>query len=236
MPHMKRIFAMGAFTGAFALLICAPGRAQQRQNCTGNQDEAVDCFVTNGVSTGLLAVPKGMSFSQYKSYGIAISKVLQTPSAAIFLLGMAGAVADAAPPVNFNGLANQAAQDAFVNAIVAAGLKDGIITLPAETTTTQIEMFARELTASMTVSSGVTISPGGFLRMLDGYIIAATQTNGTINWTQVTTNIATLVTALQTTGLIKLPAPITVANVEAFALDAANAIVAYKTATGKAHL
>jgi hypothetical protein len=233
MPHIRRILAMGVSACVFVLLMSAPSQAQQ---CIGTQDGAVDCFVKNAVSTGLLAVPKGMTMTQYKSYGVAISKIMQTPSAAVFLLGMAGAAADAAPPVNFNGAANQAAQDAFVNAIVAAGLKDSIIALPAETTSSQLEMFARELTASMAGSSGVTISPGGFLRMLDGYMIAATQTNGTINWTQVTTNIATIVTALNTTGLIKLPAPITVANIESFALDAANAIVAYKTATGKAHL
>jgi hypothetical protein len=233
MSHIKRVLAMGVSVAVFVLLTCASGQAQ---GCAGNQNEAVDCFVKNAVTTGLLALPSGMTMAQYKSYGVAISKIMQTPSAAIFLLGMAGAAADAAPPVNFNGVANQAAQDAFVNAIVAAGLNDGVIALPAGTTSAQLEMFARELTVSMAGSSGVTISPGGFLRMLDGYIVAATQTNGTINWTQVTTNIATLVTALETTGLIKLPAPVTVANVEQFALDAANAIVAYKTATGKAHL
>jgi hypothetical protein len=234
MPHIKRVLAMGVSVGVFALLICAPGQAQRQ--CSGSQDQAVDCFVNNAVSTGLLAVPSGMTLSQYKSYGVAVSKVMQAPSAAIFLLGMAGAVADAAPATNADGTANQAAQDAFVNAIIAAGLKDNIITLPAETTSTQIEMIARELTVSMAGNSGVTISPGGFLRALDGYILAATPANGTINWLQVTTNITTLVSGLQTMGLIKLPAGITAANVEQFALDTATAIVVYKTATAKAHL
>jgi hypothetical protein len=234
MPHIKRVLAMGVSVGVFALLICAPGRAQQQ--CNGNQDEAVDCFVKNAVTTGLLAIPKGMTMTQYKSYGVAISKIMQTPSAAIFLLGMAGAAADAVPPTNADGSANQAAQDTFVNAIVAAGLKNSIIALPPETTSTQLDMFARELTASMAGSSGVTISPGGFLRMIDGYILAATPANGTINWLQVTTNVTSLVSALQTTGLIKLPSGITIANVEQFALDTATAIVVYKTATAKAHL
>ncbi|MFZ0821932.1 MAG: hypothetical protein WAM91_17855 [Candidatus Acidiferrales bacterium] len=233
MPFTKRILSVSVFVCAFGLLICRPGVAQ---SCAGTQDGAVDCFVKNAVTTGLLAVPTGMTMSQYKSYGIAVSKVMQTPSAAMFLLGMAGAAADAAPPTNADGSANQAAQDALVNAIVTAGLNDGMIALPSEATSNQLEMFARALTASMSGSSVVTISPGGFLRVLDGYTLAATQTNGTINWLTVTTNITSLVGALQTTGLIKLPAGITLANVEQFALDAASAIVVYKTATGKAHL
>jgi hypothetical protein len=233
MLHIKRIFTISVFTGVFALLVSAPGNAQQ---CAGSQDGAVDCFVRNGVSTGLLALPPGMTMTQYKSYGVAVSKVMQSPSAAVFLLGMAGAAADAIPPTNADGSANQAAQDTLVNAIITAGLNDNIIALPTETTAAQFQQIARSLTQGMTGNPGVTISPGGFLRALDGYTLAATQTNGTINWLTVTTSITSLVNMLQTTGLIKLPPGTTLANVQQFALDTASAIVAYKTATNKATL
>jgi hypothetical protein len=228
MRHIKRVLIMGVL----GLLVSLRGHAQ----CQVNQDAAVNCFVKNGVSTGLLAVPPGMTMTQYKSYGIAVSKVLQMPSSAVFLLGMAGATADAIPGLNANGTANQPAQDAFMNALIAAGLKDSIIALPAETTTAQLEQFARDLTAGMTGNAGVTISPGAFLRALDGYILAATSSSGTVDWLKVAASITSLVSALQTTGLMKLPSSITLANVQQFALDTSTAIVVYKTATGRAHL
>ncbi len=232
MRHIKQILIMSVFVGAVGLLTSATGHAQ----CAGSQNEAVDCFIKNGVSTGLLAVPKGMTMAEYEAYGVSISKVLQSPSAAIFLLGMASAAADAVPPTNADGTEDLAAQNTFVNAIIAAGLKDEIITLPTQTTSAQIEEFARELTLGMAGNAGVTISPGAFLRALDGYILAATSTTGTVNWLQVTANITSLISALQTTGLMKLPAGITAANVQQFAVDTATAIVVYKVATGKAHL
>jgi hypothetical protein len=232
MRAIKRVLVIGVFVGVIGLLMSVSGQAQ----CTQNQNEAVDCFIKNGVSTGLLALPKGMTMSQYEAYGVSVSKVLQSPPTAIFLLGMASAAADAIPPTNADGTENLAAQNAFVNAIIAAGLKEDIITLPAQTTSAQIEEFARELTLGMAGNAGVSISPGAFLRALDGYVLAATSSSGTVNWLQVTTSIASLVSALQTTGLMKLPSTITAANVQQFALDTANAIVAYKVATGKAHL
>jgi hypothetical protein len=228
MRHINRIIV----TGVFGLLISVPSHAQ----CQQSQDAAVNCFVKNAVSTGLLVLPSGMTMSQYKSYGVAVSRVLQTPSAAIFLLGMAGATADAVPPTNADGTANQPAQDAFVNAMITAGLKNSIIALPSETSAAQLELFARELTWNMTGNAGVTISPGGFLRALDGYILAATSSSGTVDWLKVTASITSLVNALYTTGLMKLPAGVNVSNVQQFALDTANAIAVYKQATGKAHL
>jgi hypothetical protein len=233
MRRIKRIVITGVFVSIFGLLMSQPGIAQ---SCTGNQDDAVDCFIRNAVSTRLLVIPKGMTMTQFKSYGVAISKVLQSPPAAVFLLGMAGAIADAIPPSNLDGTVNQAAQDAFVNAIITAGLRDGIINLPVETTSAQLEQFARELTAGMTSNGGVSISPGAFLRVLDVYIVAATPLSGPVNWSQVTTNINILVSGLQTAGLIRLPASVTLSSIEQFALDTANAIEVYKLATGKAHL
>ncbi len=234
MRHINRRLVMVLLGGAFGLLMSAPGHAQQ--DCSASQNGAVNCFVKNGVSTGLLVLPSGMTLTQYQSYGVAVSSVMQSPASAVFLLGMAAAAADAIPPTNVDGTANLAAQTTLVNAIVTAGLNDSVITLPAQTTTAQFQQLAVQLTTNMTGNPGVTISPGGFLRALDGFIIAATSSAGTINWLQVTTNITSLVSALQTTGLIKLPTGTTLANVEQFALDTANAIVVYKTATGKAHL
>jgi len=184
----------------------------------------------------LMIPPKGMTISQFKAYGVAVSKVVQSPSAMVFLLGMAGATADAVPPTNADGTANQAAQDAFVNAVVSAGLNDGIIALPPETTPAQLEQFARDLTAGMAANSGVTISPGAFLRALDGYIVAATLSNGTVNWQQVGTSISNLLGALAAAGLMKLPANITISNIQQFALGTAAGIQQYKQATGRANL
>jgi hypothetical protein len=235
MRLINRILSINLFAVVIALMVSAPGYAQQRSNCTGNADLAVDCFVSNGVSVGLLEVPSGMTLGQYKSYGVAVSKVMQTPSAAVFLLGMAAAAADAAPGKNLDGTLNQAAQDTLVNAIISAGLNNNIIALPAESTTSQVQQIARSITQGMSGNPGVMISPGAFLRLLDGYTTAATS-GGVINWAAVTTNISGLVNMLQTTGLIKLPTGITLANVQQFAVDTAHGIVAYKTATNKLSL
>jgi hypothetical protein len=235
MRYTNRILAMSLIAAMFALMVSAPGHAQQRQQCTGNSDQAVNCFVSNGVSVGLLELPSGMTLTQYKSYGVAVSKVMQTPSAAVFLLGMAAAAADAGPATNVDGSANQSAQDNLVNAIVSAGLNNSIITLPSEATVAQVQQIARSITQGMTGNPGVMISPGAFLRTLDAYTISATS-GGVTNWTAVTANISGLVNMLQATGLIKLPAGITLANVQQFAIDTAHGIVAYKTATNKPNL
>jgi hypothetical protein len=232
MRHIKRILVMGVFVGVLGLLTGVASHAQ----CTQNQNQAVDCFIKNGVSTGLLALPPGMTMSQYESYGVSVSKIMQSPSLAVFLLGVAGATADAIPPADANGTADQVAQNMFLYGILGAAMKDGIITLPAQTTSEQLVQFTRELAAGISENSGVTISAGAFLRALDGYIIAATSSSGVVNWSQVTASVASLTSALQSAGLIKLPANITLAHVQQFALDTANAIVAYEVATGRAHL
>lgn len=79
------------------------------------------------------------------------------------------------------------------------------------------------------------MSPGLALRVLDTYITSAT-TNGTVNWTQVNTNIAGLVNSLQSAGLLRLPANIKTTQLTAFAQSVAKAIYTYTQATGRTSL
>ena len=217
------------------LLVVVPAQAQKGV-CTLSPNAAVDCFVRNGVSTGLLAVPPGMNLAQYRAYGIAVSNVLQTPSTALFLLGTSGAVADAMPPANADGSPNQAAQEAAVNAIVDSALRNGLITLPQGVTGDQLKLFARNLCAAMPQNNGVNLSPGALLRLLDSFVVSATGAGGTVGWVQVSSSISPVVDGLISSGLLKLPAGVTANNVKQFALDVAMTIQDYKIATGRTKL
>jgi hypothetical protein len=217
------------------LMMSLPGNARADQ-CTSSQDAAVQCFAKNALSTSLLVVPPGMSTATYRSFVVAVSHTLQDPTTTVFLLGMAGAVADALPPSNADGSANQAAQDAAMNAIVDAGLKDGMFVLPAETTSDNLKLMARYIAGAMGQNSGVTVSPGTVFRILNSYIVAATSSTGTVDWLQATTNISKMVDGLISAGLLKLPAGISAGNVKQFAVDVASAIYQYTQATQKSTL
>jgi hypothetical protein len=239
---MKSIKA-ALILGAIALLAGIPAAAQMpsQLQCTGSQDAAVQCFVTNAVSTRLASIPSGMTLAQYQAYGVAVSKTFQTPTLLVFLIGMTSAVADALPPTNAQGNSDQSAQETAVNAVVAAGLKDKLFALPSEVSLTQLQQIAREMTGQVAQNSGLVISPGALLRTLDSYIVSATSTSsGTaaaaVNWLEVTTGLSTLVDNLMSTGLMKLPTGITLSDVKQFALDVCTAIEQYKQATQKAHL
>jgi hypothetical protein len=220
-------------SAAAAGMLAAPSaRAQQ---CTSTQDAAVECFVSNAVKTNLTSLRYGMSMAQFKAYGVSVSKILQSRETYLVLAGISAAVADAMPPTNANGSANSTAQDAALTSIVQAEVTNNLVTIPAESTQQDLIWFSEDMTNDMNQSGGILMSPGFMLRVIDGYVVAAT-TNGTVNWSQVDSNISGLVSVLQASGLLKLPSSLTAAQVTTFAESVAQIIVTYKTATGRTTL
>jgi hypothetical protein len=211
--------------------IAAP--AAHAQGCSSSQDAAVQCFVGNAVRTNLTSLRYGMTMSQFKAYGVAVSKILQAQQDYLALAGVASAIADAMPPTNADGSSNTAAQQAAVTAIVHAEIVDGLVTIPAEVNEQQMAWFALDMVTSMNETKGIILSPGFLLRITDSYIVTAT-TNGVVNWTTVNTNLASMVSSLSSAGLLKLPSSVTLAQAQTFSQGLAQAINNYKLATGRA--
>ncbi len=223
----------GVCLGAAITQAWTPG--VRAQSCVASQDAAVGCFVGNSVRTGLTSLRYGMTMSQFKAYGVAISKVLQAQQDYLVLAGLASAIADAMPPTNANGTANASAQQTAVNAVVHAEILCGLVTLPAGVNEQQAQWFSLDMVGSMNATQGIMLSPGFLLRVTDSYIVSATS-NGVVNWTQVNSQLASMVSGLSSAGLLKLPGSVTLANAQLFAQDLAQAIYAYKQATGKVSL
>lgn len=205
------------------------------QNCTSAPDAAVDCFVGDAVRAKLLTVQSGMTLAQFKAYGVSVSKIVQSPQASLAAVALASAVADAMPATNASGSANAAAQTAAVNSIVVAAIQDGFIVLPAETSQQDVEWFVADLVNAMNSPTGIVMSPGTMLRVIDSYVVSSTS-GGTVNWTEANTAIASMMQNLSTSGLLKLPTSVTAANATAFAQSLAQIISTYKIATGRASL
>ena len=148
---------------------------------------------------------------------------------------MAGAIADAMPATNADGTANPVAQTNAINAIVSAELGTRVITLPAETTQQDVIWLTTDLATQMNSSTGVLLSPGTLLRVIDGYIISQTS-NGVVNWTNVNTNLSQMIAGLAAGGMLRLPPSITTIQATNFATAIAQAIYNYKQATGKTTL
>jgi hypothetical protein len=128
-----------------------PLRAQG--GCASAPDAAVQCFVGNAVRTNLVTLQYGMTMTQFKAYGVSVSKIVQEQPTALAVVGLASAVADALPPTNANGSANPAAQTTAIDAIVDAGLADNILILPAETTAQDLKWFSLDLVNVMNTTS-----------------------------------------------------------------------------------
>jgi hypothetical protein len=205
------------------------------QNCEASQSAAVDCFVGYAVKTDLTSLRYGMNITQFKAYGVAVSKILQAEKDSVVLAGMASAVADAMPPTNASGSQNASAQQTAMDSIVQAETSCGLVALPAQVTQQQAEYFSLDLVSSMNSSGGIMLSPGFLLRVIDSYIVTGTS-GGTVNWTQVNTQLATMVSTLSSSGLLKLPASVPLASAQTFAQDLARAVYAYKQATGRTSL
>jgi hypothetical protein len=217
------------------LLTGFAGRVAQAQGCASGQDAAVECFVGNAVRTNLVTIQSGMTMSQFKQYGVSVSKIVQAQPTSIEAVALASAVADALPPTNANGTANLAAQSAAMNAIVDAGIANGFFTLPAETNAQDLKWFSLDLVRVMNVNNGILMSPGAMLRAIDSYVVTST-TNGTVNWTEANAGIATMMSNLASAGLLKLPATITPAEATQFAQALAQITYTYRTATGRSAL
>jgi hypothetical protein len=210
--------------------------AQSFIPCTVSQSAAVKCFVNNAVTTDILTMPAGMTATGYQNYAVAVLRIVQSTNTSVVLLGTTSAIADAMPPANENGMPNETAQANAINSIVGAEINAGLIVLPTQTTQAQLEMFAQQTAANMSGFTGVSLSPGSVLRLIDSYIITATSTSGTVNWTQVDASLVTAVNNLNSSGLMKLPSTVTQSQFTTFVENVAQAISTYKTATGKKSL
>jgi hypothetical protein len=218
-----------------ALGILAPAAGAQTRSCNASQDAAVQCFVASALRTDLTSLRYGMTTAQFQAYGVAVSKIVQAPQDYLVLAGLSGAIADAMPPANADGSSNVAAQQAAVNAIVGSEIATGLVTLPAEVSEQQMKWFALDLVASMDTTNGIMLSPGFLLRMTDSYVVTATS-GGVVNWTTANASLVAMVNSLSSAGLLKLPASVTIADAQTFAEDLAQAIYAYKVATGRTSL
>jgi hypothetical protein len=211
------------------------GRVAHAQGCTSGQDAAVECFVGNAVHTNLVTIQSGMTMSQFKQYGVSVSKIVQTQPTALAVVGLASAVADALPPTNADGTADVAAQTTAMNSIVDAGVANNFLSLPVETNAQDLKWLSLDLVRVMNVNNGILLSPGTMLRVIDSYVVSST-TNGTVNWTQANSGIAAMMTSLASAGFLKLPTTITPAEATQFAQSLAQVTYAYRTATGRSSL
>ena len=228
--NLKNIVLVGV-----CLLVVSAAPSLRAQSCSSGQDAAVQCFVGNAVRTNLVTLQYGMSMSQFKAYGVSVSKIVQQQPTALAVVGLASAVADALPPTNADGSANVAAQTAAINSIVDAGIANNFLTLPAETTSQDLKWFSLDLVNVMNTNNGILLSPGTMLRVIDSYVVTAT-VSGTVNWTQANSGILTMINNFATAGLLKLPATITTAQAIQFAQSLAQITYTYKTATGRTTL
>jgi len=217
------------------LLAAAAPPLRAQGGCASAPDAAVQCFVGNAVRANLVTVQYGMTMSQFKAYGVSVSKIVQQQPTALAVVGLASAVADALPPTNSNGSANQAAQAAALNSIVDAGIANNFLRLPAETTSQDLKWFSLDLVSVMNTNNGILLSPGTMLRVIDSYVVTAT-TSGTVNWTQANSGIAAMITNFASAGLLKLPTTITTAQAIQFAQSLAQITYTYRTATSRTSL
>ena len=225
----------GALLVGVCLATVSAAPAAHAQGCASGQDAAVECFVGNAVRTNLISLQYGMSMSQFKQYGVSVSKIVQAQPTSLIVVGLASAVADALPPTNADGSANQAAQQNAMNSIVDSGIANNFLVVPAETNSQDLKWFSLDLVRVMNADNGIMLSPGTMLRVIDSYVVSSTA-NGAVNWTQANSGVAAMITNLASAGLLKLPAAITTAQAIQFAQSMAQITYTYRTATGRSSL
>jgi len=230
-------FIVGVFV--LGATLAAPRARSQTTatNCTASQQAAVECFVANAVATNLTKPRQGMTLAQFESYGFSISQILQTHSTYLMLVGLSSAVADAMPPVNADGTANQTAQNNAIIAAVSAASRDGLTSAPAGVSLLDLQHFSLDLAGAMNDNQGTLelLTPGISLRIIDSFILTAT-TDGQVSWTQVNADLSTAVANFISSGLIKVPPGLTLAQVTSFADSLATIIQTYKVATHRTAL
>lgn len=215
-------------------LIPAASAAAQ---CNSSQDAAVDCFVSNAVRTGLTSPRYGMTMSQFKAYGVSVSKILQTDETYLVVVGISSAIADAMPPSNSDGTANAPAQQAAISRITGALVANGIATLPSETTQKDLQYFSMDIVNAMNASGGYLqlMTPGIGLRVIDSYVVTATS-NGSVNWSAADASLSNALSNMVVSGLIKIPSGISQSQLNSFVDSVAQAIWTYKQSTSRTHL
>lgn len=232
----RKILSVGVCLLA-SLALAARASAQSTNPCTMNQAQAVRCFVANAVTTNMTAPRYGMTLPEFEQYGVAVFAILSTHHTYLTLVGISSAIADAMPPTNADGTANQAAQDLAVQQIVNAAVANNLANVFTSINQEDLKWFTLDLVAAMNDNNGYMslMTPGVGLRIVDSYIITATS-GGAVNWTQADASIANAVTTFISSGLIKLPSGITSANVTAFLQASARSIYSYKVSTGRKSL
>jgi len=207
------------------------------QNCTASQHAAIECFVANAVTTKITAPRYGMTLPEFKAYGVAVSEILQSNHTYLVLIGISSAIADAMPPKNLDGSKNQSAQDLAVSQIVDAAIAGGFAPLPSNVTARQLQWFTLDLVNAMNDNDGMMqmLTPGVGLRIVDSYVVTGTS-GGSVNWPLVDASLTGAVQSFISSGLMKIPAGHTPAQVETFVGSVAQAIYAYKGSTNRAAL
>jgi hypothetical protein len=218
----------------FATCVFFGPASAQAQNCTASQQAAVQCFVANAVTTNITQPRYGMTLTQFEAYGVSVSAILQTHHTYLMLVGTSSAIADAMPPTNANGSANQAAQDLVVTQVVSAAVSNGLANTTPTTSLQDLQWFSLDVTGAMNDNNGVMgmLTPGVSLRIIDSYVVTGT-TNGTVNWTTVDASLSTAVDNFIASGMMKIPAPMTPAQLKAFIKSLAHVIYDYKVSTGR---
>ena len=234
MQLSKRIVVL-VFSLTATAALSQPAAAQST-NCTSSQQAAVQCFVANAVATDLTKPRYGMSLAQFEAYGVAVSEILRTNHTYLVLIGTSSAIADAMPPTNANGSANQSAQDVAVTQIVSAEVSEGLANA-AVATVQDLQWFSLDVTGAMNDNNGVMalLTPGVSLRIIDSYVVTGT-TNGTVNWTVVDASLSQAVDNFIASGMFKVPGLTTTARLKAFVNSLAHIIYDYKVSTGRKSL
>ena len=230
--NMSKLLRVVVFLTGAALSAPRAHSQTTSTTCAASQQAAVECFVANAVTTNLTKPRYGMTLAQFESYGVAVSHILQTHQTYLVLVGISSAVADAMPPTNADGSANQTAQDTAVTQAVAAANDFGFTPLPAGTALLDLEHFSLDVTSAMNDNNSVLelLTPGISLRIIDSYLITAT-TSTWVNWTEVNVSLTAAINNFVKSGLMKVPPGMTLTDVTWFAYTMAQVIYNYKVAT-----
>jgi len=230
------------------LAAAPPARAQFPATCTAAQNAAAKCVAGTALNAKLLLVPSGIAPSPDGTLDLASPRAPRSRSIAVTIAAALFAVADAMPPANANGSPNAAAQIAAINAIIEAAVSRGILPLPARTTLAQLQSLAQSSAANAAADSNAeadagddrnddaSLSPATVLRVIDSYIVTATDANGNVRWATADAGISAAIGNLLSSGMIQLPSGMTLSKLDLFAGDVARAIAAYKSATGRRSL
>jgi hypothetical protein len=231
--QLRRIIFATLFS-VMAVAAVSKAAAAQSTNCTASQQAAVQCFVANAVTTKLTQPRYGMTLAQFEAYGVAVNNILQTHHTYLMLVSVSSAIADAMPPTNSNGSANQAAQDLAVTQAVDAAISNQLANTAAGVTLQDLQWFSLDITNAMNDNNGVMamLTPGVALRIIDSYVVTGT-TNGTVDWTTVDASLSTAVDNFIASGMMKVPGMITTAELKTFVITLAHVISDYKVSTNR---